>query len=260
METDTLKNELIPQKKDLHFDVRSVLARRFSRVMKHIFTLLSLVISGGQLSALEPLLAIPGKVLFEAKLDTSPAAPWKMAKGKWEPVSGVLQGSELAADHHGAVMRAGQTMQDCIIEFEVKFSGAKSASLTINAKKDHMARIAMNPKGVTIQRDDNDHGGPDKAIIFHRVPANLADDQWHTVRMEMVGDTMLGKVDGIIGWGADPLFTQEKYAPGLTVGGESAQFRNFKICEATKNPQWDQVKQGIKNELTPVKKGKAKSE
>jgi hypothetical protein len=230
--------------------------------MKTFLTFALLHFSLIQLFAADPLLAIPGKLLFESNLDASPAEPWKIAKGKWEPVNGVLQGSEMEADHHGAVMRAGKTMQDCIIEFDVKFAGAKSASLSINAKKDHMARIMMNSKTVVIQRDDNDHEGPDKSIIFHRVPANLDDDQWHTVRMEMVGDTMLGKVDNIIGWGANALFSQKKYAPGLTVGGESAQFRNFKIWEATKNPLWDQVKQGIKNELTPLAKdkGKAKSQ
>lgn len=212
----------------------------------------------------EPLLAIPGKLLFESKLDSAPAAPWKAAKGEWLATDGALRGSELPADKHGAVLRATQTLSDCIIQVEVKFDGAKSTTLSLNAVKDHMARIALTPTTVTIQRDDNDHEGPDKAIIFHRVKAEMAPGEWHSVRMELVGDTLLGKVDSIVGYGSSALFTQAKANPGVTVAGQSVQFRNFKIWEATKNPKWDEVKAGIKNEVSaaaPAKgkgKGKAK--
>ncbi len=208
----------------------------------------------------EALLAIPGKLILDAKLDSAPTAPWKVAKGKWEPVDGVLRGSELEADKHGAVMRATQELSDFVVQVDVKFAGARTTTLTINAKKDHMARVALTPTMVTVQRDDNDHEGPDKAIVFHRVKADLKPGEWHTVRIEMVGDTMLGKVDNIVGYGSSELFTQTKTAPGVTVGGQSVEFRNFKIWEATKNPKWDEVKASIKNEVTaaPAAKGKGK--
>src|SRR5262245_11407847 len=51
------------------------------------------------------LLAIPGKVIYESKLDSTPGAPWKTAKGKWELAGGALRGSEKAEDNHGAVTR-----------------------------------------------------------------------------------------------------------------------------------------------------------
>jgi hypothetical protein len=206
----------------------------------------------------EPMLAVPGKVLFESKLDSAPAAPWRAAKGKWEPVEGALRGSELAADKHGAVLRVGQKLSDFIIELEVKLDGARTTTLSINAEKDHMARVSITPTLVTVQRDDNDHEGPDKAIVFHRVKADITPGTWHKVRIEMVGNTMLGQVDGITGWGESDLFTQPKANPGVTVGGESVHFRNFRIWEATKNPDWEKVKAGIKNEVQPAAKPKGK--
>ena len=213
-------------------------------------------------SADEPLLAIPGKVILDAKLSEGLAAPFKAAKGKWEASDGALRGSELEADKHGGVMRATQEMKDFIIEVEVKFDGAKSTSLSVNAKKDHMARISITPQSVAIQRDDNDHEGPDKAVVFHRVKADIKPGEWHKVRMEMVGDTMLGKVDDIVGWGSNDLFNQVRANPGVTVAGQSMMFRNFKISEATKNPKWDELKATIKNEVAPAAapgaKGKGK--
>lgn len=190
----------------------------------------------------KPLLAIPGKVIYENKLDTAPGAPWRAAKGKWEAVDGVWRGSEKPEDNHGAVTRLPDKLPDFIIEYEFKFEGARSTSLTINAVKDHMARIMITPQSVTVQRDDNDHEGPDKAVVFARFPAELSPGTWHKVRMEMVGDTLLGKVDALTAWGSDALFKQERAAPGFTVGGQSVDFRNLKISAATLNPEWESVK------------------
>jgi hypothetical protein len=93
-----------------------------------------------------------------------------------------------------------------------------------------------------VQRDDNDHEGPDKAVVFARFPAQLTSGTWHKVRMEMVGDTMLGKVDDLAAWGSNDLFKQDRMAPGFTVAGQSVDFRNVKISEATLNPEWESVK------------------
>lgn len=212
--------------------------------MKHVSLLTLSLALGATLGARaedKPLLAIPGKVIYESKLDSAPGAPWKAAKGKWELVDGVTRGSELEADKHGAVTRLPNKLQDFVVEYEFKFEGGKSTSLSINAVKDHMARISITPKSVAIQRDDNDHEGPDKAVVFARFPTELAPG-WHKVRLEMVGDMMLGKVDDLVAWGASDLFKSEKAAPGFTVAGQSVDFRNLTIREATLNPAWEDVK------------------
>lgn len=202
---------------------------------------LFLVFAAAASAADKPLLAIPGEVIYESKLDAAPAAPWKAAKGQWELKDGVLRGSELAADKHGAVTRLPNKLSDFVIEYEFKLEGARSTSLSINAEKDHMARINIMPKSITIQRDDNDHGGPDKAVIFARFPTELAPG-WHKVRLEMVGDTLLGQVDDLTAWGSSDLFKTPKASPGFTVGGQSVDFRNLTIRAATLNPEWETVK------------------
>ncbi len=194
------------------------------------------------LAADEPKLAIPGEVLYENKLDSTPGAEWKAAKGKWEAIDGAWRGSELPEDKHGAVIRLNQKLTDFVIDAEFCFSGAKSTSLTINAVKDHMARIAITGNTVTIRRDDNDHRGPDKAITFAVFSRKFEPGTWHKIHLEMVGDTMLGQVDDLIAWGSDPLFTTPKLAPGFTAAGQSIQLRNFVIRAATLNPAWEAVK------------------
>ena len=220
---------------------------RFQHVMKLSSTFLTLslaIVAQAAHSEDKPMLAVPGAVIYESKLDTAPGAPWKAAKGKWELVDGVTRGSELEADHHGAVTRLPNKLNDFVVDYEFKFEGARTTSLSINGEKDHMARISITPKSVTIQRDDSDHEGPDKAIIFGRFNTELAPG-WHKVHMEMVGDMMLGKVDDIVAWGSTDLFTKPKASPGFTVGGQSVDFRNLTIREATLNPAWESVKASL---------------
>jgi len=207
-----------------------------------LIPLLTLAFTASGHSADKALLAIPGKVIIESKLDTAPAEPWKTAKGKWEAVDGVMRGAEKPEDKHGAVSRLPNKLADFVLEYEIKLEGAKASSLSINAPKGHLARINITQKTITIQKDDSDHEGPDKAVIFARFATELQPGTWHKVRMEMVGDTLLGKVDDLVAWGSHEAFKQERVAPGFTVGGEFAFFRNFKISEATLNPEWESVK------------------
>ena len=108
-----------------------------------------------------------------------------------------------------------------------------------------------------------DHDGPDKAVIFARFAADFQPGVWHKVRMEMVGDTLLGKVDDFVAWGANEQFKQERSALGLTVGGQSLEFRNLKISEASLNPAWGDVqatlpKPGEKMDPPPARPGGSK--
>ncbi len=179
-------------------------------------------------------IAQPGKLLFSDDLTSSFSdKDWKSAKGKWEIADGALRGAEKPEDKHGAVTRHPITMQDFVASFEVKLDGAKGVSFTINAKKDHMARILIAPGSFRVQRDDNDHEGPDKAVVFLTQPVKIEPGTWHTVVMEMVGDQLVGTLDGkITGKGSNDLFKQEKLAPGFTVAGQTASFRNLRVWSA----------------------------
>ncbi len=178
-----------------------------------------------------PPAAVPEKVLYQNKFDTAPAEPWKIMKGKWELSNGVWRASELAADSHPAVARLPDKLTNFVIEYEFKFDGGKITTLSINGPKGHMARIVITPKLVTFQKDDSDHEGPDKAVVFARLPADFTKGTWHKVHLEMTGDSMRGQVDDLKGEGKHESFKQERMA-GLTVGGEAVEFRNFKITSA----------------------------
>lgn len=178
-----------------------------------------------------------GKLLYSVDLNKEDKA-WRAAKGKWEIVDGGLKGAELKSDNHPAVTRHQLAFKDVVIQFDVQINGAKMATFSINDAKEHMARMLFNKDGFTAQKDDHDHDGPDKAVVFGRVGLPLKPGVWKTALIEIHGDEMVATVDGKSVAGSDPLIATAKANIGFTVAGETASFRNLRIWEATPNPNW----------------------
>ena len=216
------------------------------------------------------LLAQPDKeIVSDALTKDAKAADWKVAKGKWERGADGMRVEELPADKHGAVSRVAQKLQDLVIAFEFRLDGAKSISLSVNAAKDHMARVAITPTTLRIQKDDNDHDGPDKAVVFLGAAQAFETGTWHSVVLEMVGDTMVATIDGkVSAFGSDALFRTEKVSPGFTCAGQSATFRNFTLWSAKPEAKasWKETSAKIAEAMAaapkpvaPAAKGKAKA-
>ncbi len=204
------------------------------------------------------LLAQPDKeIVVDALTKDAEAAAWKVAKGKWERTAEGVRVEELPEDKHGAVSRLNQKLDGLVIAFEFRLDGAKSVSLSINAEKDHMARVAVTPTTLRIQRDDNDHEGPDKAVGFLVAAHAFEPGTWHKVVLEMVGDTMVATVDGkISGFGRSELFRTPKVNPGFTCSGQSATFRNFSLWSAKAEPKasWKETSEKVAADMAAMPK------
>jgi hypothetical protein len=83
-----------------------------------------------------------------------------------------------------------------LIAFVFRLAAARSVSLSINATKDHMARVLITPSTLRVQKDDHDHEGPDRAVVFLNAAQSFEAGTWHRVVLEMVGDTMVATIDG----------------------------------------------------------------
>ncbi len=227
--------------------------------LQSALTLLSLPLCASfAADAPKTLLAEPGKQLLSDDLKTAPdGKEWKAAKGKWEVMDGILSGAEKPEDKHGAVMRHALAFENAVIQYEVKLDGAKMTTLSISDAKEHVCRVLLNPTGFTVQKDDHDHDGPDKAVIFGRQNIPLKTGEWHTVVLEIVGDTMLATVDGAHAtFGSDPLLATKKANLGFTVAGQSTSFRNLRVWDAVPKQDWEKTKLTIKP--APVPKVAAK--
>ena len=204
-----------------------------------LLALLALVSPLRAAEAPATLLAQPDKEIVAGALTKeAAAAEWKIAKGKWERTAEGIRVEELPADNHGAAGRVQTKLRDFVAAFEFRLDGARSVSLSINDAKEHVARVLITPTSLRIQKDDHDHAGPDKSVIFLNQAQAFEAGTWHRVVLEMVGDTMVATIDGrISGFGRDELFKAEKANPGFTCSGQSATFRNLAIWDAKAEPK-----------------------
>ena len=192
-----------------------------------------LLVSEDFAKAIEPVKAEKGKPW---------TAGWRLRPGKWEFSDGVMKGTELAADQHGAVARFPLKFQNAVIQYDVRLDGCKMTTLSINDAKEHVCRVLINPTGFTAQKDDHDHEGPDKAQIFGKAATPIANGEWKTVVLEIVGEEMVAHIDGKAIAGSHELVGTEKANLGFTVSGDGASFRNLRVWEATPNPDWAKSK------------------
>ncbi len=227
------------------------------------FLALSLSIHAGDL--LPTLMTTRGKLLVEQSFE-KPLPPfdgksngfasgfkaWRYNSaergGHWEVKDGCFTGIENPVVHHPATASYGFDFQDVVIQCEVRMNDVPLNGRTgryINVRttdeKDYVCSVMLNESGFRIQKDDNDHAGPDKAVPLGAKKTPLKLNEWHTVLFEIKGSEMVGTVDGQSLTGSHQLITEAKHSIMFVMGVEGS-VRNFKVWEALPNPEWEKNK------------------
>ena len=218
--------------------------------------------------AAEPptLLARRGKLLVEENFAATPPAyvqkpgvgfasgfaGWRFNTaargGTWSVVDGTWQGIENPAAKHPATTSYGFNFTDVIIQAEVRMDDvpldgrpARHLQFRTTDEKDYVCSLILKPDGFRIQKDDNDHGGPDKAQPLGQRQTPLALGTWHTCVLEILGAEMVGTVDGQSLTGTHPFIATAKKSVMFVVGGQGS-VRNFQVYAAEPNPEWPRLK------------------
>lgn len=202
-------------------------------------------------SPLDTLMCERGKLLLSDSFETGPSKAWRIAKGKWESVDGATQGAELKEDNHGAVIRVNRPVRNYVIQYSFKLDGTKGTTLSINDAKGHNSRVIINERGFSARKDDHDHAGPDKAKLLQTVKTKITPGQWHTLVVESNGPEFLARLDGkLVAYGSHEAIDVDKTNFGLTVGGQSASFKNLSLWEAKPKSDWSATKAKIISQPT----------
>ena len=201
-------------------------------------------------SAAEPAADLPtamserGKLLFSDDFSGDvPKPAWGQLKGKWELAGGALRGSEVETDNHAGVTRNRIEYRNAVIQFRFKFDGCKTASLSLNNQEGHVGRVILAPKDFTVQRDKPNKKTDAKAAKLATKEAQLADGQWHTLLVEIVGGQMLATLDGkVTAFGEHAGLDTDKKDFGFTVAGSSLLVDDVRVWEATAKKGFDKQK------------------
>jgi hypothetical protein len=250
----------------------------FSAFMKPTLPLLAaLLVTFTVVAADEPvtLMTKPGKLIY-AEDFSKPLPPptgstahyasgfkgWRCnvveRGGHWEVADGVFTGSENPKVSHPATASYAFDFKNAIISCEVRLNdvpmeGRKYRSFSIRTTddKDYVCSIILSEGGMRIQKDDNDHGGPDKAVPLGQLKAPIKLGEWQKVTFEILGDEMVGTLNEQSLTGSHPLITSQKRSI-MFVSGVEGSVRNLKIWEAGANPDWAKNKAKLTAESKTV--------
>lgn len=215
-----------------------------------------------------PLLASPGKLLFEDDFAREKMAPkWKTGLGFWSIKDGVVSATENPADHHGATAKATVAFKDVVAEFSFKLDGSRQFNVPLDDntfKGSHAGHIARVIISATRLRLEDSKFGIMNAEVYEKLHDPKATDadkkkvqdsiqdkianfkinidpaQWHRARIEIAGDEMLVSIDGKpAGYlKAEGVGHPTKKTFGFTVPGKSTLMDNVKLYEAAPSPDW----------------------
>jgi hypothetical protein len=168
--------------------------------------------------------------------------------GHWEVAAGAFTGAENPEMHHPATASIGFDFKNAIISCEVRvhdvpLDGRKNRFFAVRTTdaKDYVCSIFLNESGMRIQKDDNDHEGPDVAVPLGALKAPIPLGEWQKVTFEILGEEMVGTLNGRSLTGQHPLIGSEKHSV-MFVSGVEGSVRHLRIWEALPNPEWAKIR------------------
>ncbi|SFI65826.1 LamG domain-containing protein [Planctomicrobium piriforme] len=177
--------------------------------------------------------------------------------GDWSVTDGSLKGVENPEVMHPATASVGFDFKDAVIACEVQMddvplNGRRGRNISIRATddKDYVCTIGLYPGGFHIQKDDNDHEGPDVNEKLGSAKAPNKVGEWIPVVFEILGDEMVGTVNGVSLTGRHPNIDRPKHSVMFVIGNEG-RIRNVRAWEALPNPEWEQNKAKLPAPLAP---------
>ena len=171
--------------------------------------------------------------------------------GHWEIADGTFKGTENAEHKHPATASYGFDFKNVIIQCEVRLHDVpldgrtrRAFSIRTTDTKDYVCSILLNEAGMRIQKDDNDHAGPDLAVPLGQLKAPIKVGEWQKIVFEILGEEMVGTLNGQSLTGQHPLIASEKHSI-MFVSNVEGSVRNFKVWEASPDPVWPKSKEKI---------------
>ena len=231
-----------------------------------------------------PLVGVPGKVLFADDFSAAAMAPkWAVKKGDWAVADGVATATERADQDSAAVCQVTPRFvhRDIIVEFGFRWEATKLMHLEMRdttyagSHVGHICCLSILPDAIRlsdyksgIMDNANTERLADKALSKEEkarlkeeilakssrtYPFRVEKGRWYQARLEVVGDEMLFWIDGKpVAYLRGPGIAHPgRNLLGFSLRGKATQLRDFRMVEATPNPDWPARRDAVVKSLEP---------
>ena len=186
----------------------------------------------GKGSDLRPVQLKVGQPTFEETFSGPLGETWKIVKGDWTVTDGVLAGREKKSDEHAAVLNCQLPNRDSAIAFSFRLNGAETFNLSFNKAGGHLFRVAVNPTGVSINKDKDKKDPESKVIVLGKAKADIKQDQWYTMLVEVKGPEVVVQLDdGTTVKGSHAELDVDKPNYRFVMRGETLQIDDVKVFQ-----------------------------
>ena len=141
-----------------------------------LLALLVSVSSPGFAGEAADFLSQPGKLIAQPDFKTMPAAPWSIAKGKWDAADGVITPAPVKEENHVPVLWHSISPASAVIECEFKFDAAGSFIIGCDSNK-HIGRVSISPKSARVTDDSTEVKGKSPATLLMEQKFDLKKDR-----------------------------------------------------------------------------------
>ena len=179
--------------------------------------------------------------------------------GKWDVVEGAFRGIEHATSLHPATASYGFRFKDVVIQCDVRLhdvppDGRRSRYFQVRTtdETEYVSTVYLTTGGLVAQKEDHDHDGPDKAVLFGKIQRPVKLGEWQTVLIEIQGEELVATLDGRSVTGSHPLIGSDKHSI-MFVSGTEGSVRNFRVWEALPNPDWAKNKAALVAAAAPAR-------
>jgi hypothetical protein len=222
----------------------------------------------GKLLVYETFEQVPPPYTGKPKGFASGFAGWRYDMGKragtWKVSDGSLNGVETPGVMHPATASIGVPFHNAVIACEIQMEdvplqGRRGRSISVRAvdDKDYVCTVGIWPGGFHIQKDDNDHAGPDVNERLGLTKVSNPLGTWVPVVFEIYGDEMVGTVNGVSLTGRHPNIDRDKHSVMFVISNEG-RVRNVRIWEALPHPDWAANQAKLPAPLPPPMKSEQK--
>lgn len=216
--------------------------------------------AGAVAAAKEPPPRPIGTLIFEDSFERSEVGDeWQIHPRSFTIEDGVLVAAQQPGTDHGAVGQKFIDFGDVSLQFSFKFEGSPRFNVVIDDQNykgshaGHICRLQITPQAITL-RDDKT--GAMKNSVFElrkspqgreetkklieetsvTVPAGLEPGTWHTIILDIVGETMTVRLDGeeIATLVSPGIAHPTKTDFGFTVTERAVHFDNIKAWKVTR--------------------------
>lgn len=171
--------------------------------------------------------------------------------GHWDIVAGAFRGVENPESKHPATASIGFDFKNVVISCEVRLhdvplEGRKYRGFSIRTTdtKDYVCGLMLSTNGMRIEKSDHDHAGPDVAVPLGQLNVPIKLGEWQKVVIEILGEEMVGTLNGQSLAGAHPLLASDKKSI-MFVSNVEGSVRQLRVWEAQPNADWPQHKAQI---------------